>query len=1075
MPAGLVLALALLLLGAGSASAATPAAGWTIASLAAPTDFSPSADAQCAEDLELCDSYVVSARNAGSVPTNGQPATLTDALPEGLELRQVEFTSELPGATPEYLDSDCTSVPLECRFAGAVQPDQTLRMIVSVSVKEGGVGGTESLANVATVAGGGAPAVSSSTETGVGAATPPFGVASFEMDIAGLDGLTDTQAGAHPYQLTATIDLNSVFRNDPEGRFADTSVQDLKDLVIDLPLGLLAGTRATPTCTLVQLESAAGCPPDTALGRIGVEPEGGISLRSELYNLVPEHGVPAELGYTDLAKTSHVLYASVAPTPAGYVLRVTARELPQVALTAVNLTFFGDPAATDGNAGAQSPLLTNPSACSGQPLETSVYLDSWQDPGADNADGTPNLADPAWVSASSQSPPVTGCNLLRFDPELSAQPTTDAADSPTGLELELKSPTSESPEVDATPPLERAVVALPEGITVDPSAGNGLQACSIAQIGWLGGGPQNFDAAPPQCPEQAKIGSVELTTPLFSAVLTGAVYLAAQDENPFQSALAAYLVVEDPATGVVLKIPAELKADPHTGRLMVVLAESPQLPFSDLKLHFSSGPRALLATPASCGAYTTTSELTPWSALEEDPTDPGAAAAGGGSGDGFTIDAGCVDGFAPSFVAGVTNVQAGAYTPFEASFSRGDADQELDGWSVTLPPGLLADIGSVPLCPQAAANNGTCPEASRVGTVLAEAGAGPDPLSVPGKAYLTGPYNGGPYGLSVVVPVSAGPLDLGAVVVRQSLRIGGGRAPNNAQITDVSNPFPTVLDVTGANGQTDGIPIRLRRVDVTFERPGGAPFMFNPTSCAKLPLTGSISSAQGASTAVSSPFQVTDCASLKFTPKLTAATQAKTSRAGGASLSVKLTYPAAPHNANIAALKVDLPKALPARLRTLRQACLARVFAANPAACPAASIVGRARVLTPILPVALEGPAYFVGRGPGHFQGLDLVLSGDGVRIDLAGTTFIDAKTNVTSLTFRAMPDIPVSSLELSLPEGPHSALAANAALCKRKLAMPTALVGQNGAQIHESTKVGVTGCPPGRSPTRARKLTPRH
>ena len=1100
MATSAALAVALVALAAGSASAASPAAGWTIESVATPTNFSTGDDAQCAEDLERCDSYTVTARDAGSLPTSGGPVTLTDALPSGLRLVKVEFFSEIGVEGREDLDSDCKSTPLECTFTGQVQPDQTLGMIVSVEAEEGA---SSPLVNLATVSGGGVPEASTRTDTLLSTAVPPFGVTSFDTDIAGLDGRADTQAGGHPYELTASIALNNVSRATGGGHYADASVQNLRDLVIELPLGFLASALATPTCTLAQLSSEGGCPPDTAVGYIHTEPESILALGSEVYNVVPEHGFPAEFGYSDLLKGAHVLYASVAPTPAGYVLRVTGRELPEVSLADLSVTLFGDPGEKDGSGDSPQALLTNPTACSGQSLQTSVHLDSWQAPGEWTEDGkvlatpdgpqaTPLLTSPGWVTASTESPPVTGCEALAglFAPSLAAVPqrlqaanpaaveSNRQADSPTGLELELKSPSSEAPEVDATPPLRTAVVTLPEGLTVDPSAGDGLQACSIAQIGWLGaegsggeplpnGGLANFSAQAPECPEESKVGSVELTTPLFGGVLSGAVYLAAQDENPFQSALAAYVVVEDSATGVVLKIPAELKADPRTGRLTVVLAESPQLPFSDLKLRFFSGPRALLATPESCGTYTTTSELTPWSASESDPGGPGA---GGGSVaeplNSFQIDEGCAGGFAPSFAAGSTNLQAGANTPFQASFSREDSDQELGGWSVSLPPGLLADVGSVPLCPEASANAGTCPEASRVGRALAEAGPGPDPLSVSGKAYLTGPYNGGPFGLSIVVPVIAGPLDLGTVVVRQSLRID----PSTARITDVSNPFPTVLDVTGANGETDGIPIRLRRVDVSFERPGGAGFMFNPTSCAKLPLTGSVASAQGTSAAVSSPFQVTGCKGLPFKPSFTASTAAHAEAlkdGAGASLNVRIASRGGAsvrgEEANLKRVDLTLPRLLPARLQpTLQNACTAARFAKDPASCPPDSFVGTATAVTPMLDVPLRGPVIFVSRGSAALPDLDLVLQGEGVEIVLSGGTEI--KGGVTYAKFEAFPDVPISSFALSLPQGPHSALASGLptnkhSLCGQSLAMPATIEGQNGAVVKRSVRVGIAGC----------------
>jgi hypothetical protein len=374
--------------------------------------------------------------------------------------------------------------------------------------------------------------------------------------------------------------------------------------------------------------------------------------------------------------------------------------------------------------------------------------------------------------------------------------------------------------------------------------------------------------------------------------------------------------------------------------------------------------------------------------------------------------------------------------------------------TVSLPPGLLADVASVPLCGEAQANAGTCPESTQVGTVLAEAGPGPNPLAVPGKVYLTGPYNGGPYGLSVVTPAIAGPFNFGLVVVRQSLRID----PLTAAVTDVSNPFPTILDPVAANGQTDGIPIKLRRIDVNIDRAG---FTFNPTNCNKLQVGGAITSTQGASSTLATPFQVTDCATLKFAPKFAVSTSGKTSRAAGASLAVKLTYPQGTEGtyANITRVKVDLPKQLPSRLTTLQKACTTAQFDSNPAGCPSASLIGHATVHTPLLAGALSGPAIFVSHGGEAFPSLIIVLQGDGVTLDLVGTTFI-SHAGITSSTFKTVPDAPVGSFELTLPEGKYSALAANGNLCTSKLAMPTEFLAQNGAKINESTPIAVTGCP---------------
>jgi hypothetical protein len=1053
---------------AGAAGAATPAPGWTVHSLAQPTNFSAGGNALCLKELkagakvQVCDSFSVTATNAGRQSTDGSMVTFTDALPAGLTVQKIDlvwpalnkFLEKSRVELFQALEGDgfCSKATLRCSVPFAVAPDETIQMVVYVTVDPGA---PNAFTNTVSVSGGGAAEASTSETDADSATSPSFGPSSFDFYIDGQNGEGDTQAGDHPYELTTTIDLNNELKEGPTGSKEPTSVEDLKDVVVDLPLGFAGSTLAAPECPLAQL-SAERCPPDTVVGHILTEPTTSTSVDGPIFNLVPERGVPAEFGYADLTKGAHVFYVRVVPTPAGYVLRATNPDIPQINLSHIVVTFFGDPAARDETGNGDIPFFTNPTACGSGQLTATVHMDSWQHPGSYNGDGTPDFSNPAWVSDESVSPPVTGCDQLAFTPELKAQPTTHVADSPSGLEFEMKLPQTENASVNATPALKNAVVTLPPGMTVDPSAGNGLEACSVAQIGWLGGSPFNFNPAQPQCPEASKIGMLELSTPLIPGTLTGEMYLANQNENPFGSVLAAYVVVDDPVTGVLLKIAGEFKPDPNTGQITAVFDENPQLPFSDLKLHFFGGPRAELTTPESCGTFTTNSDLTPWSAPESGPDAIPF--------DNFQIESGCVNAFAPAFTAGSTNLQAGAYTPFVASFSRQDTDQELGGLSVSLPPGLLADVGSVPLCGEAQANAGTCPESTQVGTVSAGAGPGPNPLFVGGKAYLTGPYKGGPYGLSVVVPAIAGPFNFGLVVVRQSLRIDA----LTAAVTDVSDPFPTILTPTGTNGQTAGIPIRLRRIDVRIDRPG---FTFNPTNCAKLQVAGSMTSTQSATSSLGTPFQVTNCSTLKFAPKFSVSTSGKTSKAKGASLNVKLTYPQGPQGtyANIARVKVDLPKQLPSQLKTLQKACTAAQFNTNPAGCPAESKVGFATVHTPILPAPLSGPAIFVSHGNEAFPSLTMVLQGDNVTLDLIGSTFI-SKAGITSSTFKTVPDAPVGSFELNLPQGKYSALAANGNLCKSKLAMPTEFLAQNGLKINESTKISVTGCPNVKKATKHKK-----
>jgi uncharacterized repeat protein (TIGR01451 family) len=1069
-----------LALGAGPALAASPSPGWVLESFATPTNFSENPRSALQGDQNVVTQYVVTATNAGSRPTGGQ-VTFTDTLPAGLAIEGVSLN--LISSTKGVIEGNLA--PLLCSTAGGaatavkceypgrsgsflnpLEPGESLRLGISVAVQPGA---PETLVNSATVSGGGAPAVSVERQNAVSATPPPFGPSQFSFYAAGPDGRPDTQAADHPDELITTIGLNNAFRVDDN---FSRSVNGVKDIVADLPLGLAGSTLAAPECPLYEL-SGTGCPVNTIIGHIITEP-GGLTegIDSPIYNLVPERGVPAEFGYLDALKGSHVFYAHVVPTPAGYVLQTINTDIPDIRLTHIRVVFYGDPALKDQSGDAQVPYLTMPSSCDGEEPTATLYMDSWLNPARFNADNTPaNLEEPQWVKMQSKSPPMIGCNLLQFPAEVRAQTTTHEADEPSGLDFEIKLPQSETMGVPGTPTLKKVVVTLPEGFTVDPSAGNGLGACSEAQMGWLGpdgphgealpgGGELNFDAAPPECPESSKIGSLELESPLVPEKFAGELFLARQNENPFGSTLAAYVVVHDPTTGVLIKITGEFLPDPHTGRLTAVFDENPDLPFSDLKLHFFGGPRAELATPEQCGIYTTETQLTPYSA-----PDSGLAAT---PFDQFIVNEACPGGFDPSFTAGSLNLQAGAYTPFVASFERSDKDQELAGLSVSLPPGLLAKVAGVPECTEAeikAAEEGTggCPESTRVGTVKAGAGPGPDPLFVTGKAYWTGPYKGGPFGIAVVVPAIAGPFDFGTVVVRQSVRID----QYTAHVTDVSDPFPTIID---------GIPLRLRRVDLYLDRPE---FTFNPTNCSKEQFAGTITgfplgasttlqgtvgyaTQPGESAGFATPFQVTNCAALNFAPKFKVSTSGHTSRTGGANLTATLSEPNLPlgGEANIAKVKVELPKQLPSRLTTLQKACTSAQFEADPAGCPAASKIGYAVVRTPIVSVPLEGPAIFVSHGGEAWPSLTIVLQGDGVTVDLVGTTLI-SKAGVTSTTFKMVPDTPFSSFQLTLPEGQYSALTALGSLCKAKsLTMPTEFTGQNGAQLDQNTKIAVTGCP---------------
>jgi hypothetical protein len=384
---------------------------------------------------------------------------------------------------------------------------------------------------------------------------------------------------------------------------------------------------------------------------------------------------------------------------------------------------------------------------------------------------------------------------------------------------------------------------------------------------------------------------------------------------------------------------------------------------------------------------------------------------------------------------------------------RSDGEQNLGTIKTALPPGLTGELTGVPLCGEPQASQGDCPAASQIGHVITGVGAGPFPLFVPGPGtpqdpvYLTGPYKGAPFGLSVVVPAEAGPFNLDEsglpVVVRAKVSIN----PITAQVTVESDPLPQILK---------GVPLDIRDVNVVIDRPG---FIINPTNCEPTQLGATLTSALRATEDLTVPFQVTNCAALGFKPEFDVSTSGRTSRTNGASLTAKLDYPSGLGKyANVAKVKVELPKQLPSRLSTLQKACTAATFNANPADCPSASKIGEAHATTPILPVPLNGPAYFVSNGNAKFPELIVVLQGYGVTVDLHGETFI-SKAGITSSTFATVPDVPVSTFELILPEGPNSALTADGDLCTSKLTMPTEFIAQNGAEIHENTKIAVAGC----------------
>jgi hypothetical protein len=1065
---------------------------------------------------------VLEVSNLGDAAVDGSasPVTIIDRLPAGVEPAGVHgegggsFHVGINGVR-ELIRCGFVGQVVTCTYAGPLLAYERIMVAIDVHVAPGAGAGVSEVS----VSGGGAAPLSLRNTLALGESSGAYGAEHYEISAEEEGGAPDTQAGSHPFQLTTTLTFNSktvrVYEGHEEpgrgfinGFFPEIQPVGLtKDLRFDLPAGLIGNPTPVPQCPLkvfLHQSNEVLCPADTAIGvatPIISTLEGRdvpLASTSSLYNIEPSQGEPAKFGFE--TPIGPVIIDTSVRTGEGYGVVVSVPNIPSnTAFIGSQVTFWGVPAdarhdtargreCLDSYTGTidesepiglesscpvqekPQPFLIMPTSCEG-PLQTSVEGDSWEAIGKYTTPKNYTFASQAGEPFSED-----GCNQLSFEPSIEVAPDGQNAATPTGLTVDVHvgQEASLNPTGLADAQVKDTTVTLPAGVGLDPSGADGLSACAL-----LHGRSAQQEAQeekdevtginletgePADCPESSKVATVNIKTPLLPNELQGAAYLATQYSNPFGSLIAIYLVAYDPVSGVRVKLAGEVQPNSITGQLVATFKETPQLPFEELRVHFFGGSRAPLGTPSLCGSYSTTASIAPWSA---NPAVESSSVFQITSGPevltGFGVEhKQCANPlpFAPTLTAGTTSIQAGGYSPFTTTFSREDGNQNLQSIQLHMPPGLLGSLSHVVLCGEPQANQGTCSPDSLIGETTVSVGLGGNPYTVQGgKVYITGPYNGSgpctvgtpgcaPYGLSIVNPAVAGPFNLGNVIVRAKIEIN----PSTAALTITTNPLgpyaiPHILD---------GIPLQIKHVNVNINR---ADFTFNPTNCDPLRITGTLGSSEGASSALAVPLQVTNCATLAFKPKLAASTTGKTSRVDGAALAVKLTYPAGPYDANIARVKVELPKQLPSRLTTLQKACPAATFEANPAGCPAASIVGHATATTPVLPVPLSGPAYFVSHGGEAFPSLNIVLQGYGATVDLVGSTFI-SKKGVTSSTFKTVPDVPVGTFELTLPQGAYSALTASANLCKIKgLAMPTEFVGQNGAEIHTSTKIAVTGC----------------
>jgi hypothetical protein len=897
-----------------------------------------------------------------------------------------------------------------------------------------------------------------------------FGVSKWEAGTCANVGCTDsgpaeyfyTQAAGHPNFGITDFRMNAVAQGVTGAVLPTGHVQNVR---VDLPEGLAVNPEAAPRCPKQEFEASkceAGTQvgEDEATGTVKVSqviaekieeilPVGGlvgkllsgsevaltITEKFPVYNVERENGQVARFGILVKSPTlelagieAHIYidgdlsWHSEALTSNGENSGVTTGDfheffrildIPEAPeLVESKLIFWGDPHQYNAAAPEKS-FITMPSECDG-PQITILHVSSHEEP-------------ERYLAYSNQTPVgASGCGGLEFMPQISQKPESAQSDAPDGTEVKMLLPQrTDEPTKPNTPDPREAKVTLPEGMTLNASAANGLEACADSQFKM--GTDEKIE-----CPAKSMLGTVAINAPgIPNGSLAGNVYLGAPQSSEPQSGqeYRVLIAAEAPAYDIGLRLEGRVSADPHTGRLVATFSDLPPVPFEEFNLKFKRGPTAPLANPLSCGVATTSASLLAYSAETAAPSSP------------FTVLApACPPGFAVLQSAQATSTKAASSTTFTLGLTRPEGQQYISSLSTTLPEGMIGRIPAVPLCDQAQASADKCPAASQVGTASVTIGSGSDPLALPtGPVYLTGPDQGAPFGLKILTNASkVGPYDYGTISTRAKIDID----PFTARVTIAAAP-PSIVG---------GVPVRLRSLHVTVDHPG---FMLDPTSCSDLSTDTSLVSSLGATDAVSTPFKATGCSALSFSPSFNVSTSAKHTRRFGTSIDVSVTEK--PGQANIRSVDVMLPRKIVANLKTLNYACPGKTFATSLSSCPAQSKVGSASVSTPTLPGTLTGSAYFVSHGGAGFPDLDLVLSGDGVTIILVGQTNISG--DYTHSDFASLPDVPIRSFNLKLPTSSNSALSGYGNFCKSALRMPTTIVAQNGKTVIQRTRLKVVGC----------------
>jgi hypothetical protein len=1041
-------------------SAAPPGPAWRISSNFSPTSLTPGDNSGRAF-------IIIAATNVGSKAAGG--ATLTAELPEDLSVDPSPdsfYNFSLRDDEESFYPCDLGTV--SCTANTSVPPGGRLYMLVPVDVAPDAA---PVLATRISVTSGVVAGASRTVTQTVSSDPAPFGFESLASELLDAGGEAQTRAGSHPFQLRAGAQFSTNLVELEPGNMEALPSESPKDVLADLPAGLVINPEATPVrCTEVQLTSGK-CPAAAAVGLVHLTlsifqlatPSG--TMTSALYNMVPPQGRPAEFGFDAAGQGIFVHMLPRIRSDGDYGLSAETLDIPQLAsMSGVLVDLWGDPTdpSHDYRRGpcehggnflcptlpTHVALLTMPSACSG-PLKMNVSGDSWQQRGK-FVSGSVETKD-----AADNPVGVNHCEKLTYTPKNETHLSTAQAETGTGFDFNVDFPNDGliDPSATAESTTEKAVVTLPEGVTINPSVAEGLGVCTPAQYAKEG----TFTVDGEGCPTDSKLGTLDLQTPLLKEGISGSVYLAQQDdprtttpgaENPFDTDVALYLVLRNSVRGILVKKPLKVIPDPKTGQLVATLEGIPQLPFSHFNFHFKEGERSALITPAACGKYTTVAKFYPYS----DPTNPKTVTSD------FEITRGVEGGpcptgglppFKPYFEAGSLNNNAKSYSPFNMRLLRKDGEQDMTKFSAILPPGVLGKLAGVSKCSDAAINaakaktgkeekaDPSCPANSQIGRTYAGAGVGGALTYVPGQLYLGGPYHGDPLSVISITPALAGPFDAGTVVVREALTLN----PETAEVIvdgKGSDPIPHILK---------GIVLKIRDLRVYVDRND---FIVNPTSCdptsAKSTIFGAyvnvFDPVDDVPVDLSTRYQAANCLNLGFKPKLSIDLNGGTRRGDHPALKAVVT--ARPGDANIGKAVVTLPQSAFLDQAHIRTICTRVQYAANGGSgggCPKAAQYGYAKAITPLLDEPVEGPVYL--RSSNH-KLPDLVAALHGlVNVDIVGR--IDSYKGGIRSSFETVPDAPVSKFILNMQGGKKGLVVNSRNLCAATNRGDAKFTGQNG------------------------------